>query len=322
MPYEHDGGGKQVFALYRVTTHDERREDTRGPDGHQGAAMAGNGASIELAFEQHAGMHGGFSFVLIHGWGRSRSDWNPVVAGLNGLGSVVSMDLRGHGGSTAGPDMLLPHVAADVSALLNRLGLTKVVLVAHSAGSEVAAFLAHQDPEAVTGLVVIDPAFGLPTDDRERIEEIAGRLQRGDPVAVAGEHFARFGPSPVLPLLPETGSPVAATPETVRNMFIEFAFGSEALHFQPDTTRFFAGFPVPVLAIYRNEERAHIARDIFATAAVTADIRVMPGGHWTHHEHPDGIVAAIAEWSAARQLSPAETGCDTTRSPGGRVHHD
>lgn len=277
--------------------------------------MAGNVESIELAFEQLAGRHDGPSFVLIHGWGRSRSDWNPVVDGLTGLGPVVPVDLRGHGGSAAGADMRLPHVAADVSALLNRLGLTEVVLVAHSAGSEVAAFLIRQNPEAVAGLVVIDPAFGLADGDRGRIEEVAGRLRRGDPVAVAGEHFAKAGPSPVLPLLPDTGSPVAATPEAVRDMFIEFAFGSEALHFQQQAASFFVGFPVPVLAIYRNEERARIARDIFATAAVTADVRLMSGGHWTHHEHPDDIVAAIAEWSAAHRLSPAETGRDTTRPP-------
>ncbi|MER6874845.1 alpha/beta fold hydrolase, partial [Amycolatopsis sp. NPDC000673] len=191
-------------------------------------------------------------------------------------------------------DMRLPHLAADVRALVDRLGLGRVVLVAHSAGSEVAAFLARQAPESVARLVVIDPAFGLPDNDRARIEAIAERLRREDPVAVAREHFADHGPCPVLP---GTGDQVAAAPEAVRDLFIEFAFGAEALHFRSQAKQFFADFPVPLLAIYRNDERARLAREFLSGATV----KVLPGGHWTHHEHPGDVVAAIAEF-----LSPAE----------------
>ncbi|MFE3175720.1 alpha/beta fold hydrolase [Amycolatopsis sp. NPDC059090] len=251
--------------------------------------------TVELAFEQLPGPEQApFVFVLVHGWARSRSDWHPVLPGLQRIAPVVLVDLRGHGESGPGPDMRLPHVAADVRALVDRLGLGRVVLVAHSAGSEVAAFLARQAPESVAGLVVIDPAFGLPDHDRARIEAIAERLRREDPVAVAREHFADHGPCPALP---GTGDQVAAAPEAVRDLFIEFAFGAEALHFRSQAKQFFAGFPVPLLAIYRNDERARLAREFLSGATV----EVLPGGHWTHHEHPGDVVAAIAEF-----LSPAE----------------
>lgn len=246
--------------------------------------------TVELAFERLPGPEKApFTFVLVHGWARSRSDWHPVLPGLQRIAPVVLVDLRGHGESGPGPDMRLPHVAADVRALADRLGLGRVVLVAHSAGSEAAAFLARQQPESVAGLVAIDPAFGLPDEDRARIETIAKRLRCEDPVAVAREHFASHGPCPVLP---GTGDLVAATPAAVRDLFIEFAFGTDALHFQSQAEEFFADFPVPILAIYRNRERARLAREFLSGAAV----KVLPGGHWTHHEHPGDVVAAIAEF--------------------------
>ncbi|MET9265339.1 alpha/beta fold hydrolase [Amycolatopsis sp. NPDC004079] len=245
---------------------------------------------VELAFERRPGPEGApCTFVLVHGWARSRSDWLPVLPGLQRIAPLVLVDLRGHGESEPGPDMRLPHVAADLRALTDRLGLGRVVLVAHSAGSEAAAFLARQEPESVAGLVAIDPAFGLPDKDRARIEGIAERLRREDPVAVAREHFAGHGPCPALP---RTGDLVEAAPEAVRDLFADFAFGAEALHFQSQAKQFFADFPVPVLAIYRNRERARLAREFLANAAV----KVVAGGHWTHHEHPGEVVAAIAEF--------------------------
>ncbi|WP_406631523.1 alpha/beta fold hydrolase [Amycolatopsis sp. WGS_07] len=244
--------------------------------------------TVDLACERLPGPVGApFTFVLVHGWARSRSDWRPVLPGLQRIAPVVLVDLRGHGESEPGPDMRLSRVAADVRALVNRLGLGRVVLVAHSAGSEVAAFLARQEPESVAGLVAIDPAFGLPDEDRARIEAIAERLRREDPVAVAREHFASHGPSPVL-----SGDLVSATPAAIRELFIDFAFGTEALHFLSQAKEFFAVFPVPLLAIYRNDERARLAREFLADAT----IKVLPGGHWTHHEHPGDVVAAIAEF--------------------------
>ncbi|MBE1493931.1 pimeloyl-ACP methyl ester carboxylesterase [Amycolatopsis lexingtonensis] len=243
--------------------------------------------TAELAFERFPGGPASFSFVLVHGWARSRADWAPVLEGLCAIAPVVAVDLPGHGASPPGGGMRLPQVAADVHAVIERLGLARVVLVGHSAGSEVAAFLARREPELVAGLVVVDPAFGLPDDDRARVEAMAGRLRTEDPVTVAAEHFARSGPSP-LP-----GRPVSATPEAIRELFTEFAFAPEALHFRTQTAAFFAGFPVPVLAFYRNEDRARLAREVLPAA----DIRVLPGGHWTHHEHPAEVVSAIAGWT-------------------------
>jgi pimeloyl-ACP methyl ester carboxylesterase len=261
---------------------------------------------VELSFDllpgTGAGERAAFSFVMIHGWGRSRSDWVPVVKGLAAVAPVVAVDLRGHGASgpgagMEGADMELAHVAGDVSALVHRLGLAPVVLVGHSAGSEVAALLARHDPARVAGLVVIDPAFGLPDGDRARIEAVAGRLRTQEPERVAGEYFDSIGPSPLLPRLPETGGVLAAGPRAVREMFTQFAFGPDVLHFESQARAFFDDFPVPVLAIYRSEQRARIGRGILGSAS--AVVLVKPGGHWIHHEYPGEVVAAIAEWTVS-----------------------
>jgi pimeloyl-ACP methyl ester carboxylesterase len=102
-------------------------------------------------------------------------------------------------------------------------------------------------------------------------------------------------------VLPGTSDLVDATPAAVRELFIDFAFGTEALHFQSQAKEFFADFPVPLLAIYRNDERARLAREFLADAT----IKVLPGGHWTHHEHPGDVVAAIAEFLSSAEKKEA-----------------
>ncbi len=269
--------------------------------------MTSNAEIVELAFERLPGTGGGasagFSFLLVHGWGRSRSDWSAISARLSVIAPVVAVDLRGHGASEAGADMHLAHVAGDVRAVAERLGVESVVVVGHSAGSEVAAWLAREDPQRFAGLVVIDPAFGFPDSDRERISAMSERLRTEEPEKVAAEHFQRLGPSPLLPRLPESGGVLAATPEAATEMFAKFAFGPDALRFASQARSFFRRFPVPILAFYSSEQRARIARDILASAR--AEVMVLPGGHWTHHEFPEAVVDAVGAWSAAHLTSPS-----------------
>src|SRR5919198_849039 len=79
------------------------------------------------------------TFVLIHGLGATRRIWDFVVPLLKVEHKVIAFDLRGHGESEK-PEVgyALEDLAGDVDELLRRYGVTRPVLVGHSAGANVA----------------------------------------------------------------------------------------------------------------------------------------------------------------------------------------
>jgi pimeloyl-ACP methyl ester carboxylesterase len=69
---------------------------------------------------------------------------------------VLLVDLRDHGRSPHTTATSYPLMAADVHALVERLGLRDVVLVGHSMGGKTAMVFAQQWPQLLRQLVVVD----------------------------------------------------------------------------------------------------------------------------------------------------------------------
>jgi pimeloyl-ACP methyl ester carboxylesterase len=94
--------------------------------------------------------------VLLHGLGKRASDWDPVRIALAADHTTYAVDLRGHGGSDWPGEYSHDLIEADVVALLDSLGLTKVVLLGHSMGGSVGFRIAAHRPDLVARLVVED----------------------------------------------------------------------------------------------------------------------------------------------------------------------
>ena len=127
------------------------------------------------------------TFVLIHGLGATRRIWDFVVPLLKVEHKVIAFDLRGHGESEK-PEVgyALEDLAGDVDELLRRYGVTRPVLVGHSAGANVAVHHAVTRRNA-RGVVLVDGAlvelhahlswedaldgFAPPSDDAYQIEK-------------------------------------------------------------------------------------------------------------------------------------------------------
>ncbi|WP_077146305.1 alpha/beta fold hydrolase [Sphingopyxis sp. KK2] len=105
----------------------------------------------------------GPAVLLIHGYGETGDMWSPMAADLARDHVVIVPDLRGMGlSATATSGFDKKNQAADMAGLLDRLGVSKVAVVAHDIGNMVAYALAMQHPERVTRLAVIDaPVPGI-----------------------------------------------------------------------------------------------------------------------------------------------------------------
>ncbi|GAA0423257.1 alpha/beta hydrolase [Acrocarpospora corrugata] len=103
----------------------------------------------------HDGPRGAPPLLLIHGSGFSGACWSPVVPAVAGRHHVIRVDLPGCGQSPPAPSYDVPVQAGRVAAMLDDLGLRRVITVGHSSGGYIAAALAEQRPDLVRSLALI-----------------------------------------------------------------------------------------------------------------------------------------------------------------------
>jgi len=100
--------------------------------------------------------------VLIHGVTGDLSIWFlcRAMTELAAEHRVTAYDLRGHGYSDVPPDgYTSADHAADLFALMDRIGAGRAKLVGHSFGAVIAAHAAALEPDRVEALVLSDPYF-------------------------------------------------------------------------------------------------------------------------------------------------------------------
>ncbi len=104
------------------------------------------------------GRPGGRPIVLLHGLSSNQRWWDPVAARLAPWHRVVRYDQRGHGRSTDGPrgGYTVDRLVGDTLAVLDHLGLDRVLLAGHSAGADTAVAVAAAHPDRVAALALVD----------------------------------------------------------------------------------------------------------------------------------------------------------------------
>lgn len=155
--------------------------------------VSGDGA--ELAFGYWPGRGG--TVVALHGLTASYLSFAGVAERLAGRRAVFALDLRGRGDSDKppGPYGMAQH-ARDVAAAMRAMGLGPSVILGHSMGGFVAAALAAQEPELVTGLVLIDggyaPAIAAGTPQQGLDAALALRITQLQQTYPSREAYRQF----------------------------------------------------------------------------------------------------------------------------------
>jgi len=95
--------------------------------------------------------------VFLHGWCGDRSFFGAQFDYFAPSHRVVAPDLPAHGKSPAPKQYAIEAFATDVAELLSELDLRRGVVFGHSIGAMVALAIAHQSPELVGAVAMIDP---------------------------------------------------------------------------------------------------------------------------------------------------------------------
>ncbi|WP_263483914.1 alpha/beta fold hydrolase [Mesorhizobium sp. CA8] len=82
----------------------------------------------------------------------------PLKSLLEGRAEMLFFDRPGLGSSERGDNETLAAQADTIAALMDRIGIEKAVVVAHSFGGAITTAFARQHPEKTRGLVFLAPA--------------------------------------------------------------------------------------------------------------------------------------------------------------------
>ena len=135
----------------------------------------------DLEIEWERAGAGDRPFVLVHGFTGSRDDWADVLPALAELGPTITLDQRGHGGSTnpgTPGTYSLEQLVRDLARFFDAVGIERCDLLGHSMGGMVCLRLALAHPARVASLVLMDTAPGPIAAQPRRIFEIGGKIAR------------------------------------------------------------------------------------------------------------------------------------------------
>lgn len=151
----------------------------------------------DIVYEE-TGMHGGPSFVLVHGIGMGHSIFRELANELGAVGRVYALDLPGFGGS---PEPARPRTMAESGDLIvdfvRELGIDNPVLVGHSMGTQVVAEAVARHPEVSDRVVLIAPTVNatertVPKQAWRMVQDLIDENPRV--IWVGAIHYVKTGP--------------------------------------------------------------------------------------------------------------------------------
>jgi pimeloyl-ACP methyl ester carboxylesterase len=113
--------------------------------------------------------------------------WNAQARALEATHQVVRFDARGFGGTPPGDGLLtMERIADDAVALLDHLGLSKVIVCGLSMGGYAAFALVRRHPERVRALVLADTRTAPDSPEAKRARATqADTVRREGPSGIA-----------------------------------------------------------------------------------------------------------------------------------------
>jgi len=250
----------------------------------------------------------GLPAVLAHCFLGHSGGWKRLLAALDTPLDAIAFDLPGHGRSAPWDGQGDLHSAA--TAVLARLVTRPSLLIGHSFGGTLALRHALERPEAIRGMVLIEPVFFAAAADTpefgpyfEAERPLRDAFGRGDLAEAARIFFALNGDAAGWAAMPEPARGVMIRQMAMISAATPTLFDDKAGMLAPGRM---AAFDKPVLVlagansppIFPAAARAVAERLGHATFASIAG-----AGHMAPLTHPDETAALIDAWLARSGLN-------------------
>lgn len=270
---------------------------------------------LQLHYRDYGRAEAGPTPILcLSGLTRNVKDFHAFAQRVAPRRRVVAMDYRGRGRSAHDPkfDNYNPLVyAADATALLDHLGIGRVILLGTSLGGIVSMTIAAMAPQRLAGVILNDIGPRIDEDGRQRIAAYVGRDVRFATLDDAARAMmAQFGGA-----YPDKGMD-----HWLRHVEDTFVFDAAAGNFRldydlnlakpiaeqakgppPDLWPLFAALkPIPTLAVRGDLSDVLDAATFDRMAAEKPDLQrlVVPGRGHVPLPHEEPLVSTIENFIA------------------------
>ena len=221
------------------------------------------------------------ALIFVHGWSCDRSYWKGQLEPFSRQFKVVALDLGGHGESdVTRKSWTMATFGADTAAVVEQLGLKRVILIGHSMGGDVIIEAARRLKGRVAGLIWVDTYRQLGTS--RTAEQVAAFLApfRANFVDATRTFVRRMFPSGADPALVErVAADMSAAPPAVGIAALESAFS-----YDREVPSMLQQLNLPVIALnagYRPTDTASLER-------YGVQVMIMPHiGHFLMMEDAD-----------------------------------
>jgi 2-succinyl-6-hydroxy-2,4-cyclohexadiene-1-carboxylate synthase len=263
---------------------------------------------------------GGPPLLLIHGFTGRGSDWAPFLPGLQRSASTITVDLLGHGDADSPAEPARHAVerqAADLAAILRRIGGAPAAVVGYSMGARVALRMAVASGGVVARLMLESPSAGIEDPDdrlarREADEQLAHVLENGGIEAFVKrwESLPLFASERTLPAEVRARLHAARLRNRPEGLAASLR-GAGQGSMEPLAARL-GRVAVPTMVVAGElDETGRLRAEAVAAAIPNARFVIVEGvGHAAHREAPDRFEALLLDFVAR---SSAET--DTRPMP-------
>jgi pimeloyl-ACP methyl ester carboxylesterase len=231
--------------------------------------------------------------VLIHGLGCNWHHWSRQLGWLAHSRRVVAVDVRGGAGKTRSlrPGWSTAYMAADIHAVVTKLGLRRPAVVGCSMGGTVALQYALDYPTSLSRLVILASFAGLPQEMRHTVEKQRAYIKSHTLREIAEERV---------------GSAFTATADAdLRAWMVDMIAGGDKAGYQSLAEATFAfdvrdrldEIAVPTTIIHgENDATVPVARaDELADGIAGATLHVLNGeGHFVNVQAPEKVNPLLA----------------------------
>lgn len=238
--------------------------------------------------------------ALVHSLGSSSHMWREQIAALKDRYTLLAIDCRGHGKSSANGEISMAAAASDLKAVLDKEGIQLCHVVGLSMGGPIALLFNESNPDMVRSLVLAD-TFARPAEgNADRVaatrEAIAYISMQEFGTQYAAE---RLMPTTSLDVQDELAAVIAAiTPKAYNETMRAALLG--------DVTSTLAKVKVPTLVLVGEEDEVtpHASATFIAEAIPGAQLTTIPGaGHLSNLDNPESFNAALAQFLDAQPAS-------------------